>query len=177
MALSDKVRDLVQDALEPLDVDLYDLEHTGGTLRVTVDRPDGIDIDAVADATRAISRALDEADPIAGHYTLEVTSPGLERALRRPEHFERAVGETIKVRTVSGATDERRVSGELAAADASGITLRIGVDDDGAPIERHLAYDDIERARTVFEWGPAPRPGGPRKRGPQQSDEKREQRS
>ena len=181
MSVADRVRDLVLPLLDDRHLELYDVEMQCPVLRVVVDSSaedtEGLDLDVLADATRAVSRALDEADPIAGHYTLEVTSPGLERALRRPEHFERAVGETIKVRTVSGATDERRVSGELAAADASGITLRIGVDDDGAPIERHLAYDDIERARTVFEWGPAPRPGGPRKRGPQQSDEKREQRS
>lgn len=181
MSVADRVRDLVLPLLDDRHLELYDVEMQGPVLRVVVDSSaedtDGLDLDVLADATRAVSRALDEADPIAGHYTLEVTSPGLERALRRPEHFERAVGETIKVRTVSGATDERRVSGELAAADPSGITVRIGVDDDGAPIERHLAYDDIERARTVFEWGPAPRPGGPRKRGPQQSDEKREQRS
>jgi ribosome maturation factor RimP len=181
VSVADRVRDLVLPLLDDRHLELYDVEMQGPVLRVVVDSSaedtEGLDLDVLADATRAVSRALDEADPIAGHYTLEVTSPGLERALRRPEHFERAVGETIKVRTVSGATDERRVSGELAAADASGITLRIGVDDDGAPIERHLAYDDIERARTVFEWGPAPRPGGPRKRGPQQSDEKREQRS
>ena len=181
MSVADRVRDLVLPLLDDRHLELYDVEMQGPVLRVVVDSSaedtEGLDLDVLADATRAVSRALDEADPIVGHYTLEVTSPGLERALRRPEHFERAVGETIKVRTVSGATDERRASGELAAADASGVTLRIGVDDDGSPIERRLAYDDIERARTVFEWGPAPRPGGPRKRGPQQSDEKREQRS
>ena len=78
MALSDSVRAVVEGALAPLDVELYDLEHTGGTLKVTVDRPDGIDIDTVADATRAVSRALDEADPIPGSYHLEVSSPGLD---------------------------------------------------------------------------------------------------
>ncbi len=181
MTVADRVRDLVLPLLDDRHLELYDIEMQGPVLRVVVDSPaddtGGLDLDLLADATRAVSRALDEADPITGHYTLEVTSPGLERSLRRPEHFKRAVGETIKVRTVTGATDERRVRGELAAADADGITVRIGTDDDGAPIERRLAYDDIERARTVFEWGPAPRPGSPSKRGPQQSDEKRDTRS
>ncbi len=181
MSVADRVRDLVLPLLDDRHLELYDIEMQGPVLRVVVDSPAedavGLDLDVLADATRAVSRALDEADPITGHYTLEVTSPGLERPLRRPEHFERAVGETVKVRTVSGATDERRLSGELAAADDDGITVRTGTDDDGAPIERRLAYHDIERAHTVFEWGPSPRPGGPRKRGPQQSDEKREPRS
>jgi ribosome maturation factor RimP len=178
VSVADRVRDLVLPLLDDRHLELYDVEMQGPVLRVVVDSlpedTERLDLDVLADATRAMSRALDEADPITGHYTLEVSSPGLERSLRRPEHFERAVGETIKVRTISGVSDERRVTGALAAADADGITLCLGTDDDGAPIERRLAYDDIERARTVFEWGPAPRPGGPRKRGPQQSDEKRD---
>jgi ribosome maturation factor RimP len=131
-------------------------------LRVVLDSPAGsgerLDLDVLADATRAVSRALDEADPIAGRYTLEVTSPGLERSLRRPEHFQRAIGETVKLRTVAGLAGERRLEGPLTAADAAGITVQTGVADDGAPIERRLAYHDIERARTVFEWGPPASP-------------------
>jgi ribosome maturation factor RimP len=159
MALSDKVRDVVEGALEPLDVDLYDLEHTGGTLRVTVDRPDGIDIDAVADATRAVSRALDEADPIPGAYHLEVTSPGLERSLRTTAHWEHAVGERVKVKLTPDAEGDRRVEGVVTAVDGDRVTLDV----DG---EEHLVrLGDVDRARTVFEWGPAPKPGGPKSGG------------
>src|ERR671919_179746 len=132
MSVADRVRDLVLPLLDDRQLDLYDVELQGPVLRVVVDNPpgrsEGLDLDVLADATRAVSRALDDADPIPGRYTLEVTSPGLERTLRRPEHFERAVGETVKIRTVAGVDDERR-----------------------------LAYDDIERARTVFEWGPQKR--------------------
>src|SRR5918994_6133661 len=135
VSVADRVRDLVLPLLDDRHLELYDIEMQGPVLRVVVESSaedtGGLDLDVLADATRAVSRALDEADPITGRYTLEVTSPGLERALRRPEHFERAVGETIKVRTVSGASDERRVSGELAAADETGITVRTGVADDG----------------------------------------------
>ena len=161
MSVADRVRDLVLPLLDDRQLDLYDVELQGPVLRVVVDnppgRPGGLDLDVLADATRAVSRALDDADPIPGRYTLEVTSPGLERTLRRPEHFERAVGETVKVRTVVGVDDERRVEGQLAAADETGITVRTGVADDGTASERRLAYDDIERARTVFEWGPQKR--------------------
>jgi ribosome maturation factor RimP len=158
MSVADRVRDLVLPLLDDRQLDLYDVELRGPVLRVVVDnppgRPGGLDLDVLADATRAVSRALDDADPIPGRYTLEVTSPGLERTLRRPEHFERAVGETVKIRTVVGVDDERRVEGQLAAADETGITVRTGVADDGTVSERQLAYDDIDRARTVFEWGP-----------------------
>jgi ribosome maturation factor RimP len=175
MSVADRVRDLVLPLLDDRDLDLYDVEMQGPVLRVVVDSPPGsdggLDLDVLADATRAVSRALDDADPISGRYTLEVTSPGLERKLRRPEHFERAVGETVKIRTVAGAGDERRVEGQLVGADTTGVTVRTGVADDGTALERRLGYDDIERARTVFEWGPAA-PRSTRRK----SDEKRERR-
>jgi ribosome maturation factor RimP len=176
MSVTDRVRDLVLPLLDDRHLDLYDVEMQGPVLRVVVDSPPGsgagLDLDVLADATRAVSRALDEADPITSRYTLEVTSPGLERTLRRPEHFERAVGETVKIRTVADVGDERRVEGQLASADGAGIVVRTGVADDETAVERRLAYDDIERARTVFEWGPAAPPSAKRK-----SDEKRERRS
>jgi ribosome maturation factor RimP len=91
------------------------------------------------------------------------------------------VGETIRVRTVPGAAgDERRVAGILTAADDDGITVRTGTDDAGAPVERRLAYPEVERARTVFEWGPGDKPGKARRArtGRQAtSNEKRDHRS
>jgi ribosome maturation factor RimP len=156
MALSDTVRAVVTDALAPLDVDVYDIEHTGGTLRVTVDRPDGIDIDTVADATRAVSRALDEADPIPGSYHLEVSSPGLERTLRTAAHWRSAVGEAVKVKLRAEVEGERRVEGTVTAVGDDDVTIDV----DG---EAHtVRLGDVDRARTVFEWGPAPKPGGPK---------------
>jgi ribosome maturation factor RimP len=164
MSVAERIRDLVLPLLVDRDLDLYDIELSGPVLRVVVDRPGGLDLDVLSEATRAVSRALDEADPIAGAYTLEVTSPGLERTLRTPHHFERAVGETVKVKALPGVGDERRLVGLLTAADDDGITVSTGVDDAGTPVERHLAYSDIERARTVFEWGPPERPGGRKRR-------------
>jgi ribosome maturation factor RimP len=159
VTVADRVRDIVLPLLADRDLGLYDVEMAGPVLKVVVERPGGLDLDALSDATRAVSRALDEADPIAGSYTLEVTSPGLERTLRTPAHFAAAVGETVKVKVVAGAAGpdgDRRVAGVLAAADDDGITVRSG-DDAGTPIERHIPYGDIERARTVFEWGPGAR--------------------
>ncbi len=91
---------------------------------MTVDRPGGVDLDALAEANRAVSRALDELDPFPGRYTLEVSSPGLERRLRTPAHFARAVGETVTVRTLPGTAAVRRVRGVLAAADDDGVRPR-----------------------------------------------------
>ena len=156
MALSDTVRALVEDALASLEVELYDVEHTGGTLRVTVDRPGGVDIDTVADATRAVSRALDEADPIPGSYHLEVSSPGLERTLRTARHWQSAVGEVVKVKLRPEIEGERRIEGTVAEVGDEDVTIDV----DGEPHVVRLA--DVDRAKTVFEWGPTPKPGGPK---------------
>jgi ribosome maturation factor RimP len=162
VTVADRVRDLVLPILAERQLDLYDVEHAGGVVRVVVEREGGLDLDALSDVTRAVSRALDEADPVSSRYTLEVTSPGLERTLRTPEHFAGAVGETVKIKTAPGADSERRVEGVLAAADGAGIAVRTG---EGDAAVRRLTYDEVVRARTVFNWGPGTR------------DEKRERRS
>lgn len=163
MNVADRVRDIVLPVLASHEVDLYDLQVQGPLVRVVVDRQDGVDLGALGVVTRAVSRALDEADPIPSRYTLEVTSPGVERPLRTPEQFVRAIGETVKVRTTPEVTGERRVQGVLATADDEGITVRTEAsadDEEAGPAIRSLAYGEIERARTVFEWGtPAPKPG------------------
>ena len=147
MTTSDRLRALIEPLVDDHGVDLYDLELSGGTLQVLVSKAGGIDVDALSGLSRAISRALDEHDPIPGRYVLEVSSPGLERPLRRPDHYEGAVGTVVAVKTVAGTEGDRRVKGILVAADDEGATVAL---DDGT--QRRLAYADIDRAHTVFEW-------------------------
>ena len=153
-----RVSGLVDPIASDLDLDVYDVERRGGTIRVTLDAragsDTGITLDTLALATRLISRQLDHDDPIAGRYTLEVTSPGLERPLRTPEHFRREVGKEVSVRLREVPSGDRRLRGVLAAADDTGITVL-----DEARAERRVEYSVIDKARTVFEWGPAPKPG------------------
>ena len=189
MAVADEVREIVLPLLPIHEVELYDVFVQGPLVRVIVDREGGVDLDAIAAVPRSVSRALDEADPIVHRYTLEVTSPGVERPLRTPEQFQRAVGEVVSVKTLPDVEGDRRVQGVLAAADEHGITVRpdaAGSAAGAADTEvsdtaaRTLAYDQIDRARTVFEWGtPAPKPGhagGGRTTSPG-SKQKRERRS
>lgn len=152
--VAERVADAVGPAIERLGLILHDVEHTGGSLRVLVDRDGGVDVDALTDATRTVSSLLDELDPIPGHYTLEVSSPGLERPLRTPAHFRRAVGTEVNVKTRPGVEGDRRVTGVLEAADDDGVAVRLP---DGQL--RRIAYADVERARTTFAWGPGPKPG------------------
>jgi ribosome maturation factor RimP len=160
-----KVERVIAPIVSDLQLDLYDLEFRGGTLRVTIDRPAGVegglDLEAIALASRLIGRELDHDDPMGGHYTLEVTSPGLERSLRVPAHFQLSIGKTVAMRlrdivAADGERSERRLQGELIAADEHAATIRL---DDAALTERTVPYDKIDRARTVFAWGPAPKPG------------------
>jgi ribosome maturation factor RimP len=149
-----RVSHLVEPICDDLSVELVDVEHAGGVLRVTVDRDGGVDIDCISLITRELSRALDRDDPIPGRYTLEVSSPGLERPLRRRAHFTRAAGQRIKVKTKPHVEGERRVEGLLQEVTEDGIEV---VADDGSA--RSLRFEDIERANTVFVWGPGPKPG------------------
>jgi ribosome maturation factor RimP len=155
------VQALVTPIVTDLKLDLYDLEFRGGTLRVTLDTPPGsdggVDLDTLALATRLISRELDHHDPVPGHYTLEVTSPGLERTLRTPAHFARELGKTVALRLRDiGVGGERRVHGVLIAATDTDVSIRV----DDSLDEKVVPYDHIDRAKTVFVWGPQPKPGG-----------------
>jgi ribosome maturation factor RimP len=141
--------------LEARGLDLVDVEVHGAQLTVFVDREGGVALDELGDATRDVSAVLDDVDPIPGRYTLSVSSPGLERRLRTPAHFARAVGETVTVRMDAGTSNVRRVTGTLIAADETGCTLSGPEVPDGGEVR--IAYDRMERARTVFEWGPAAR--------------------
>jgi ribosome maturation factor RimP len=148
----DRVTELVHPILSDLGLELYDAELAGGALRILVDRPGGASIDVITTATRLISRALDADDVVPGSYTLEVSSPGLERPLRTPAHFRGAVDVEVSVKTVEGY-EPRRIKGRLLAADDDGIVV-------GDDVERRVAYTDIQQARTTFDWGPAPKPKG-----------------
>ncbi len=134
---------------------LHDVEITGDgrtrVVRITVTREQGIDLDELTDLSRTLDPVVDELVP--GPYQLEVSSPGVERRLRRPEHFAAARGERIALKyTHEGSTV--RAAGRLVAAEGAAIEL---LADDGSTHRIPLAT--IGTARTVFEWGPAPRPG------------------
>lgn len=157
----ERVRTIVEPIASDLQLDIYDLEMNGGTMRVVLDTPphaeSGVDLDTLALATRIISREFDHSDPIPGRYTLEVTSPGVERSLRTPAHFQREVGKVVNVRLSNVEAEQRRLQGELVAADDTSATIRTEADGE---VDVVVALADIDRAKTVFEWGPQPKKGG-----------------
>lgn len=130
-------------------LEVVDTEHAGGTLRVIVEGDGPIDLDRLAEVSGTVSAFLDERPELAPshRYELEVSSPGLERRLRRADHFTRALGQRVAVRTVATAPGDRRAEGVLLRADEEGFTLAL---DDGST--REIAYADVDRAHTVFDW-------------------------
>ena len=145
------IRTEVESAVAPLDLTVYDVVFDGGVLRLVLDRPGGVNVDSLEEASRLVGPLVDEV--VSGSYTLEVSSPGLERTLRTPEHFTGAIDApvSVKIRNAEGAIE--RLRGVITAVDATGITIRT---DDG---EHTAGFDSIEQAKTVFEWAPAPKPG------------------
>ena len=141
---------LVRPVVEGAGVELVDVafEGTGGrrTLRVTVDRADGIDLDAIAALSDKIARRLDLEDFGQGRYDLEVSTPGIERSLRTPAQFARAVGQQVKVRTTTPVDDATVHVGRLDSVDDGGLALEI----EGAT--RRVPIADIASARTVADW-------------------------
>jgi len=117
MAAEERAHAVVDPIIEELELELVDLVYAGGRLKIVIDHPDGLGTEVLTKATRMISHEIDLQEPINGAFTLEVSSPGVERQLRTPPHYIRSIGE------------------------------------------------QIAKANTVFDWGPAPKPGkGPSKK-------------
>ncbi len=146
----DRLWDSIESFLAEERVELDDLELSGRVLRVVVDAEGGIDLDHITDVSREVSRLLDQSeDLVPGSYSLEVTSPGLERKLRRHRHYEKALGLSVRVRTKGGET----VRGELIEVDESGFVVS------SAAGEVRIAFSEVAKARTVFEVPTSPKPG------------------
>ena len=147
------VEALVRPVVEGAGLDLVEATFNRGLLRVVVDREGGLDLDTIADTSEKLSRRLDLEDFGTGRYTLEVSSPGVERHLREPRDFIRRVGERVKVKARVPEEGGLTLTGTIVSADEDAVT--IGTD----CAERRVAYPFIRSARTIFEWGPSPKPG------------------
>jgi len=141
---------LVRSVVEAAGLELVDVtlrrESGRKVLRVTVDRPGGIDLDTISSTSDRLSRRLDLERVEIGPYELEVTSPGIERRLRRPEDFARALGQRVKVKTSEPIDGSKVHEGELVSADGRAIVVA------AAGGELRVPIDAIASARTVADW-------------------------
>jgi len=148
--LREKLIALCEPLLGQLGYELVDLEYAPGrshaVVRVFIDRPQGIGIDDCERVSRELGALLDVEDPVPVAYTLEVSSPGLDRVLRIPAHFQRFVGERIWVELKVAREGRRRYTGRLEAVGPQGVEL--AVDGSGVVVE----FADIGRARLAPQW-------------------------
>jgi ribosome maturation factor RimP len=144
---SSRISEALGDPLAALGLDLEAVELTpagrGRVLRIAVDKDGGVTLDDIAEATKAVSAALDDSDLMGETaYTLEVTSRGVDRPLTEPRHWRRNHDRLVKATLADGS----QLTGRVAASDDTGVTL----DAEGA--ERRLVYDDIAKALVQVEF-------------------------
>jgi ribosome maturation factor RimP len=146
-ALHDRLIALFEPALAEQGYELVEVEFVtgqgGATLRVYIDKPEGIDMDDVTVASPVVSDLLDAEDPFPGAYSLEVSSPGLDRVLRKPEHFARFVDNRVKVELAVPRDGRKRYTGMLRRSDGESIELDV----DNFSVSIRLA--EIQRARLA----------------------------
>jgi len=159
MGAEEKITEALTPAVGAAGLEIWDVERSGASLRVWVEKPGGADLDSISDVSRAISVILDGRDDLVpgGRYILEVSSPGLERRLRHPRHFARHVGQEVAVKTTEAFDGPRRLRGTLADASEEGITVRVDSAGPG-PLDIQVPLAQVERANTVFVWPPAAKP-------------------
>jgi ribosome maturation factor RimP len=147
--LRDQLVELLLPVVAGLGYELWELEYVtrsnSGLLRLYIDSAQGIAVEDCERVSRAVSQTMDVSDPIPGHYTLEVSSPGLDRVLRTPEHFARFNGERVRLETVAAVNGRKRFAGRLTQVAAGQITLETA---DGTV---SLPIDGIHRARVALD--------------------------
>ena len=137
-----ELKDVIKNIVEDNGCELYDIELTeeGGHkyYRVYITKPGGVSLNDCAAINNLISPIFDIEDPVDGKYFLEVSSPGVERKLTKPEHFEKSIGENVKV-TLNNGT---KIKGQLKSF----------VDNEAEIGKEKVKFDDIKKAKTYIEW-------------------------
>lgn len=149
-SIEKKTCELLQDAIIQLGYELYDVEYVKEGkeyhLCIYIDKPDGINISDCEKVNDVINPILDEADYIAEQYFLEVSSAGLEKKLRKKEHFEKQIGNKIEVNLYSKLDNMKNLQGVLKECNDEFLLLL--VDDKDIKI----SFNQIANAKTVFDW-------------------------
>lgn len=140
------IEELLAPGADALGYEIVAVEMSGGDtsiLRIYIDAENGINVEDCAKASRQFSAILDVEDPISSKYTLEVSSPGMDRPLAKPVHFKAVVGQDVKIKMMSLVNGRRRFSGQLVEANEEFAVVEV----DGEQSE--LPYNDMDRARLV----------------------------
>lgn len=150
-SIEERVETLIKPTVEKIGYDLYDVEYAkegkNYFLRILIDKPEGIDLEDCERVNNAINDLLDEADYIKEQYFLEVSSPGIERVLRKDRHIEQNIGKEVQVKLFqkgeNGKKEERGILQEFKEK-----TITIAVDTGKIEIERK----NIAQIKTIYHW-------------------------
>lgn len=144
------VAEMAEELAASLRLELVDVEFRrepgGRILRVFIDKPGGVTLDDCQALSRLLSRRLDEVDPIEDSYSLEVSSPGIERPLTKPKDYVRFAGHKVQVRTYGPIDGRRNFKGELLGLEDEAVVLRL---EDG---DVRIPVDQVAKARLVAEF-------------------------
>lgn len=151
--ITTRVHALVAPVIAGHGVELVEVEvrgaHGSRVVRIVGDAEDGLDLDLIADLSREIGDLLDEDDLVGGRYTLEVSSPGVDRPLRTPTNFRRNVGRDVRVvrnREAIDRGEKGELTGTLDAVDDHALTLMVGKDTVTVP------HADVDHGKVVLPW-------------------------
>ena len=150
----ERVKALAHPILSSLGLDLVEVEQKGGRgrvlLRIYIDKAEGVTLKDCEQASIYLGHALDVEDPIPFAYTLEVSSPGLDRPLKRPGDYQRAIGKSVRINLIRPIEGQGALVGRLVAAAEDRVTVEI---ESGQRYEIPLM--DIQQTRLEIEWGKA----------------------
>jgi len=145
--LRERLIALIEPLLSQLGYELVELEfaptHGRGSLRIFIDKSEGVGLDDCERVSREVSALLDVEDPIPASYALEVSSPGDDRVLRKPAHFERFVGSRVHVELTAPRAGRRRYTGKLVAVEEDGVALEVDQE------RVQMRFDEIGKARLA----------------------------
>lgn len=150
-AIEEMVMAEAEAVARPLGFEVVEVEYQSGphgrVLRVFIDKPGGVTVDDCQAVSEPLSAALDRLDPIPGSYRLEVSSPGIERPLRKPEDFRRFAGREVEIHLFGPVQGRRHWTGTLLGMEQGQVRLRL---EDGSTVE--LPHEGISKARLRVRW-------------------------
>jgi ribosome maturation factor RimP len=148
--ITERLEDLLKPSINALGYELVTIELTGSgggeILRIYIDQAAGITVDDCAKVSRQVSAVLEVEDPRAGAYTLEVSSPGLDRPLVKPDDFKRYVGEVIKVRIFEPVLGRKNFTGKLVSVVDEFVVVEVDNE------QYELSFQNIDKARCVPDF-------------------------
>ena len=148
--MEERVQHLLEPTVAQLGYELLGVEYLSqgkhSRLRLYIDSPDGIGLEDCSAVSHQVSGILDVEDPIKGQYALEVSSPGLDRPLFRPEHYAKYIGQRVKLKSKLPIEGQRKFSGEIAAVENDDIYISM---ENGEELK--IACHEIDQANLVPE--------------------------